>query len=287
MSPISFAAITWQSSAPRASDVDGSYLFYALSEDKAQRQFHAYANGVTRFGLRKADIGLVRIPLPPLQEQRIIAHVLRALDDKIELNRRMNETLGAMTRALFKSWFVDFDPVRAKMEGRDPGLPKPVADLFPDGLVESELGEIPKGWKVAPLLEYIDVARGLSYKGSGLSKDGLPMHNLNSIFEGGGYKDDGIKFYSGNYRGRHLVRSGDVIIANTEQGHNRLLIGFAAVVPKHLGNFGLFSHHIYRVRPKSEFDCAPDFVCHLLNTPTMHGIISGYATGHHGQHAAN
>ena len=87
-------------------------------------------------------------PLPPLSEQRAIAHILGTLDDKIELNRRMNETLEAMARALFKSWFVDFDPVRAKMAGRDPGLPQPLADLFPNRLVDSELGEIPEGWDV-------------------------------------------------------------------------------------------------------------------------------------------
>jgi len=132
---------------PRQSEVDGAYLFYALSTDEAQQQFHSYTNGITRFGLRKADIGLVQIPLPPLSEQRAIAHALGTLDDKIELNRRMNETLEAMARALFKSWFVDFEPVRAKMEGRWrrgeslPGLPAEHYDLFPDRLVDSELGE--------------------------------------------------------------------------------------------------------------------------------------------------
>ena len=95
--------------------------------------------------------------LPPLPEQRAIAHVLGTLDDKIELNRRMNETLEEMARALFKSWFVDFDPVRAKMEGRWrrgeslPGLPADLYDLFPDRLVPSELGEIPEGWEVKTL----------------------------------------------------------------------------------------------------------------------------------------
>ena len=89
-----------------------------------------------------------RFLLPEESEQRAIAHILGTLDDKIELNRRMNETLEEMARALFKSWFVDFDPVRAKMEGRDTGLPPDVADLFPDRLVESELGEIPEGWEV-------------------------------------------------------------------------------------------------------------------------------------------
>ena len=91
------------------------------------------------------------ILLPPCAEQRAIAHILGTLDHKIELNRRMNATLEAMARALFKSWFVDFDPVRAKMEGRDTGLPQDIADLFPNRLVESELGEIPRGWMVRTL----------------------------------------------------------------------------------------------------------------------------------------
>ena len=91
-----------------------------------------------------------------VNEQRTIAHILGTLDDKIELNRRMNATLEAMTRALFRSWFVDFDSVRAKMEGRDTGLPKDVADLFPDRLVDSELGEIPEGWRTWRLEELAD-----------------------------------------------------------------------------------------------------------------------------------
>ena len=97
------------------------------------------------------------IPIPSLPEQRAIAHVLGALDDKIELNRRMNETLEAMARALFHSWFVDFDPVRARMEGRDTGLPKEIADLFPDRLVDSPIGWTPEGWAVAPLTELMEV----------------------------------------------------------------------------------------------------------------------------------
>ena len=125
----------------------------------------------------------------------------------------------------------------------------------------------------------IDVERGLSYKGSGLSSSGVPMHNLNSVYEGGGYKDDGIKYYNGEYRPRHVTRPGDVIVANTEQGHDRLLIGFAAIVPKRLGNRGLFSHHIYRVRSKSPSALSHDFICQFLNSEAMHKTISGYATG--------
>ena len=105
------------------------------------------------------------------------------------------------------------------------------------------------------------------------------MHNLNSIYEGGGYKDDGIKCYIGDFRESHITQPGDVIVANTEQGHERLLIGFAAIVPRRFGDSGLFSHHIYRVRPKASSSLSPDFVCHLLNTQTMHFTVSGYATG--------
>ncbi|MGE5700458.1 MAG: restriction endonuclease subunit S [Deltaproteobacteria bacterium] len=87
-------------------------------------------------------------------EQRAIAHILGTLDDKIELNRRMSETLESMARALFKSWFVDFDPVRAKVEGRDTGLPKHIDSLFPVSFEESEFGEIPNGWSVGTLANY-------------------------------------------------------------------------------------------------------------------------------------
>lgn len=100
------------------------------------------------------------VRIPPLREQHGIAHILGTLDDKIELNRRMGETLESIVRALFKSWFVDFDPVRAKAEGRDPGLPKSLADLFPARLVDSELGKIPEGWSAKPLGRWVDALSG-------------------------------------------------------------------------------------------------------------------------------
>ena len=102
--------------------------------------------------------------MPPVPEQRRIAEILGALDDKIELNRRVNETLAQMARALFKSWFVDFDPVRAKMDERwrrgesPPGLSADLYDLFPDRLVPSELGEIPEGWTVSCFGDLAEIA---------------------------------------------------------------------------------------------------------------------------------
>jgi len=110
--------------------------------------------------LRCADVPNFELRIPPIPEQRAIAHILGTLDDKIELNLRMNEPLEAMARALFKSWFVDFDHVRAKAEGRDAGLPQPLAILFPYQFEDSEVGEIPKGWEVKTIGDLADIVGG-------------------------------------------------------------------------------------------------------------------------------
>jgi type I restriction enzyme S subunit len=128
--------------------LDVRYLHYLLCTADYRHEVLASATGTTVKHTSPERIRRFRFSRPSLAEQRGIAHILGTLDDKIELNRRMSETLEAMARALFKSWFVDFDPVRAKAEGRDPGLPPPLADLFPARLVDSELGEIPEGWEV-------------------------------------------------------------------------------------------------------------------------------------------
>ena len=130
---------------------DPTYASYYLGHPAVREWIVRHAHGATMPNLNTAILSACPFVVPPLSEQRAIAHVLGTLDDRIELNRRMNATLEAMARALFKSWFVDFDPVRAKMEGRDTGLPKDVADLFPDRLVDSESGPIPEGWSLGKL----------------------------------------------------------------------------------------------------------------------------------------
>jgi len=134
------------------------YLF--LSPD-LQSQFHSFGGtGSTVDHIRVPDCVRFEIPLPPLPEQKAIAHILGTLDDKIELNRKTNETLEAMAKALFKSWFVDFDPVRAKAEGRSTGLPDEISDLFPDSFEDSELGEIPSGWTCCSFTQLVEVISG-------------------------------------------------------------------------------------------------------------------------------
>jgi type I restriction enzyme S subunit len=148
-------------------DVDRLFFFYVLRY--LRPYFIAIARNKQTTGLghvTKVDLERIEVGLPSKPEQRAIAAILGALDDKIELNRRMNETLEAMARAIFKSWFVDFDPVRAKMDGRWrrgqslPGLLADLYDLFPDRLVESELGEIPEGWESRPVVDFADLSGG-------------------------------------------------------------------------------------------------------------------------------
>jgi type I restriction enzyme S subunit len=153
-----------------------------------------------------------------MDEQRAIADILGKLDDKIELNRRMSETLEAMARALFKSWFVDFDPVRAKAEGRDTGLPSKIADLFPACLVDSELGEIPESWEVTSIGAATEVIDCLHSKKPERCNSGLPLLQLVNI------RDDGLLDMTDTYRinvtdyhlwtARMEASPGDCVITN-------------------------------------------------------------------------
>ena len=150
--------------------------FFVTGQDPELVRFQYYALKALKLdgmnsdsavpGLNRDAAHARRMRIPSLSKQRDIAHILGTLDDKIELNRRMNETLEAMAQALFKSWFVDFDPVRAKMEGRWrpgeslPGLPAHLYDLFPNSLVSSKLGKIPEGWKTGVLDDAIEILSG-------------------------------------------------------------------------------------------------------------------------------
>jgi len=230
---------------PALADPIFVYYLFTTPEKRDYIRQNAIQTGVphTNLGILRATPVL----LPSLPEQRAVASMLSALDDKIELNRRINETLEAMARALFKAWFLE--------------------------------SEHSGSWVTCAMANCVDVVRGLSYKGDGLANTGAPMHNLNSIYESGGYKNDGIKHYDGAYKPHHLVKAGDLIVANTEQGHDRLLIGYAALVPERFGNESLFSHHLYRVRPKADCHLTAEYLCHLLNSRTMHDTVSGYANG--------
>ncbi len=166
---------------PNKDDLDARYLRYFLVSPQMQQLMLAFAAaGATRNALTKGMIESFEVPALPLTEQRAIARILGSLDDKIELNRRMNETLEALARALFKSWFVDFDPVRAKAEGREPaGMDAETAALFPDSFEDTELGEVPKGWEVCALDELMELAYGKSLKEENRMPGTVPVYGSN------------------------------------------------------------------------------------------------------------
>jgi type I restriction enzyme, S subunit len=151
----------WRSLEPNL--INSRFLYHWMYGREFYIQFKGVA-GQTDMAeyVSLTDQRRMHITLPEVNEQRSIARILGTLDDKIELNRQMNETLERMARSLFQSWFVDFDPVRAKAEKRDPGVPKTLADLFTSSFERSEVGDIPKDWKVAGLDEIGRFLNGLA-----------------------------------------------------------------------------------------------------------------------------
>lgn len=151
--------------------LDNTFLKFLLQSDIAQRRLLAFATGTTVSGVSQKSLRQLPLPLPPIQEQQRIAGLLGSLDDKIELNRRMNETLEAMAQAIFRDWFVDFGPTRRKLEGAtdpvtimgglvtDPTRAQELADLFPETLGDDGL---PEGWKAAGLDEIAVFLNGLA-----------------------------------------------------------------------------------------------------------------------------
>ena len=139
-------------------------LYFKSPEGRHKLLANSSQVGVPMIARPVTYLRSIEIPIPPLPEQQAIAHALGTLDDKIELNRRMNRTLEEMARAIFKDWFVDFGPTRAKIEGQEPYLPPELWDLFPDQLVDSELGEIPEGWETKPLDEIATFLNGLAFQ---------------------------------------------------------------------------------------------------------------------------
>ena len=235
-------------------------------------------------GLNRDDAHACLLRVPGEAEQRAIAHVLGTLDDKIELNRRMNATLEAMARALFKSWFVDFEPVRAKMEGRWrpgeslPGLPAEHYYLFPDTLVPSPLGDIPAGWEVRRLGEVVEIVKGCSYRSRDLRDSTTALVTLKSIPRGGGYSANGLKPYVGPYSPQQVVQPGDVVVAQTDVTQAADVIGRSGriLAATHFDTL-VASLDLLVVMPKAPVERS--FLYGLLNDPAFHAHTLAYVNG--------
>jgi type I restriction enzyme S subunit len=162
--------------------VDPLFVYYFFKSPQGQHALlmNTSQTGVPAISRPLTSLKQIAMPYPPLSEQQRIADIFGSLDDKIELNRRTNETLEAMAKALFKSWFVDFDPVVAKSEGRQPDrMDAETAKLFPSSFVDSEIGRVPKGWRVSKLGDVLEFAYGKPLKEEDRQPGAIPVFGSN------------------------------------------------------------------------------------------------------------
>jgi type I restriction enzyme S subunit len=244
--------------------VNPQYASYYLGDPRVREWVVRHAHGATMPNLNTALLSALPFVVPPLDTQRAIARILGALDDKIELSRRMNETLAATARALFKSLFSDFDPVRAKAEGRDTGMPAHLADQFPDSLEASELGEIPRGWGVVNLGSIAEVIDCLHAKKPERRSSGLPLLQLWNI------RDDGLVDMTDSYLidedayahwvSRMEAHPGDCVVTNVGR------VGAVSQVPE--GLRAALGRNMTGVRCRPEFN-APTFLIECLLSDAM------------------
>ena len=226
-------------SLKKTAETDARYIYYVMCGTEYRHEVLASATGTTVKHTSPDRIRQFRFLLHPLPEQHAIAHILGTLDDKIELNRYMIKTLGAMAHALFKSWFVDFDPVHAKIKGRWhhgeslSGLPKNLWDLFPNRMVKSEMGEIPEGWEVKPLDKIADFHNGLAlqkYRPQG-SEDWLPVVKIAQLRNG---KTNSGEKATTNIRPESIIDDGDVVFSWSGTLMVKVWCGGRAALNQHL-----------------------------------------------------
>lgn len=213
-------------------------------------------------GLNRNQLHTVPVRIPTPDVQHVIASVLSSFDDLIENDRRRVEVLEEMARAIYREWFVHF---------RFPGYEEVE-------LLESDLGPIPDGWRVAAVSEIASIDKGLSYKGAFLTPGGVPMANLKCIAPGGGFRRDGTKPYSGPFKPKHSVKPGDLVIANTDLTQAGAVIGSPALIPRRgfeLG--GLLSHHLFAVRVRDA--TLTPFLYQEFAGPAFRAYARGVASG--------
>lgn len=202
---------------PDLSKTTPEFLRFYLNQRMFVSQVEGIVIGAAQPSVRLPHFLNLEIEIPSLDAQKCIADILSTFDDKIELNNKISRILEQMAQAIFKEWFVDF---------RFPGHEK-------IKMADSELGKVPEGWEVRKVKDVARVKKGLSYSSMEINEksEGLPLINLASFQRGGGYKNAGIKFYTGCYSEDHVVKSGDIIIAMTDLTSNREVIGHPARVP--------------------------------------------------------
>ena len=215
------------------------YYYYWQSHEGRSAMRSIVEQGAGASGIRASDLATLPVVVRPIAEQRAIAHILGTLDDKIELNQKINKTLEEIAKVIFKSWFVYFDPVRAKAEGRPTGLPPEINDLFPDKFVESEIGEVPKGWIVLSLDEVGIFRNGLALQKYPASEDSEPLPVVKiAQLRKGNTKGDNV--FASNIPDEFIIDDGDFIFSWS-----------GSLLAKYwVGGKGALNQHLFKVEEK-------------------------------------
>ena len=251
------------------------FLFYWIQGKEFYRQYKSVSQKTDMAEyVSLSDQRSMEITLPELSSQKAIAHILGTLDDKIELNRKTNETLEAMAKALFKSWFVDFDPVRAKAEGCPTGLPAEISDLFPDSFEDSELGEIPSGWEVIELGMVSTFLNGYAFKSSDWQEHGVPVVKIGSVKPG--FVDiDNVSFVSDEIavsKDRYRLSPGDILIGMTGYVGEVGLVPISESPP-------LLNQRVGKVAPMSDAIVSRSFLYNWMRTSTFKDSVEVLSHG--------
>ena len=249
-----------------------------------QYLMEGWSTGSTVAHLNVADIRKLPIPkIHNLKDQITIGGLL----DRIDILRQKLSEINTITEqsisAIFQSWFIDFDPVKAKAEGKLPyGMDEETAALFADSFEDSELGPIPTGWSLTRIGDFADLTKGLSYKGAFLEEtndEGKKMMNLGCFGIDGSFRRNKIKYYSGEHKERHLLKCGDLLIANTDMTQDRVILGACIIIPSEYEG-ALFTHHTTRLRVHQNLDTRLNsLIAYQLSQPTFRHIAEGYSTG--------
>lgn len=205
------------------------YMFRYL-----KRYIQHQASGSVQDNINLGTLERLQFPLPTLDEQKAIAHILGTLDDKIELNQQMNRTLEGIARAIFKSWFIDFDPVRAKMDGRQPaGMDAETAALFPNEFEDSPLGKIPKGWTHTKLKEICSIIQGYSFKSEDFSEEGDVLVRIGNFTQNGilSFSEKNTKFCKKKCADKFKLATNDLVICLSDVTQKGLILGNPGYIP--------------------------------------------------------
>lgn len=227
------------------------YIYYYMISDMFQNEMKGRATGTTVTGLRQPELLKCIIKVPDYDSQVKIAKILSSLDAKMEINNKISDNLHELLKNIYEDWFVNYNYPNTKEK-------------------------LHSNWLTDRLGEYLNIERGLSYKGKFLSDDGVPMINLGNVMPDGVFRLEKNKYYSGEYKEKVTAKAGDIVIANTDMTQDRAVIGSPVIIPNVYNSDIIYSHHIYGVK---NLKLPRMFVFYTLLRKEFRAIAGGSATG--------